>query len=88
MKRSPMKKSFATFLRTAAAAAVVVTVAGCSDMNHQQERMLSGGAIGAGVGAVGSAMTGGSPVGGALIGGAVGTGAGYLYDKDQKQKGR
>lgn len=47
------------------------------------ERALSGGAIGAGAGAVGGALTGGSPVTGALIGGAVGAGAGALTDKDQ-----
>ena len=36
------------------------------------ERALSGGAIGAGVGAIGSAATGGSPWAGAAIGGATG----------------
>ncbi len=36
------------------------------------ERALSGGAIGAGVGAAGSALAGGSPWTGAAIGGGVG----------------
>ena len=47
------------------------------------ERALSGGAIGAGAGAVGGALMGGDPVTGALIGGAVGAGTGALTDKDQ-----
>jgi osmotically inducible lipoprotein OsmB len=57
----------------------------CSDMNTQQQRMLSGGAIGAGVGAVGAGMTGGCATCGAVIGGAAGAGAGYLYDKSKKK---
>jgi osmotically inducible lipoprotein OsmB len=36
------------------------------------ERAVSGGAIGAGIGAVGTAATGGSPWAGAAIGGAAG----------------
>lgn len=46
------------------------------------ERALSGGAIGAGVGAVGSTIAGGSTLGGAVVGGAVGAGVGALTDKD------
>lgn len=42
------------------------------------DRALSGGGIGAGVGALGSYATGGSPMTGALIGGAVGAAAGGL----------
>jgi len=40
--------------------------------NNTPERAVSGGAIGAGVGAAGSAITGGNPVAGAVIGGATG----------------
>ncbi len=47
------------------------------------ERALSGGGIGAGVGAVGSTVTGGSPWTGAIIGGAVGAATGAMTDKDQ-----
>lgn len=36
------------------------------------DRAVSGGAIGAGAGALGSAVTGGSPATGAIIGGAAG----------------
>lgn len=59
----------------------VLALSACGDTRG--ERALSGGAIGAGAGAVGGALTGGSPVTGALIGGAVGAGAGALTDKDQ-----
>lgn len=42
------------------------------------DRALSGGGIGAGIGALGSYMTGGSAVTGAVVGGAVGAAAGGL----------
>ena len=51
------------------------------------DRAISGGAIGAGVGAVGGYMLG-SPVEGALIGGAVGAGTGVLTDPDRLNLGR
>ena len=47
------------------------------------ERALSGGAIGAGAGAVGGALMGGSPVTGAVIGGAAGAATGALTNKNQ-----
>ena len=62
--------------------------AGCSGMNSTQQRMVSGGAIGAGAGAVGGALTGGCVACGAVIGGAVGAGAGYVYDEYQKGRHR
>lgn len=49
-------------------------VAGCGQT--MGERTLSGGAIGAGVGAAGAAATGGSVGTGALIGGGVGAATG------------
>ena len=45
------------------------------------ERALSGGGIGAGVGALGSAVTGGDPLTGAVVGGAVGAAAGGFTKK-------
>jgi hypothetical protein len=42
------------------------------------DRALSGGAIGAGAGALGGAVLGGSPATGAIVGGAVGAAAGGL----------
>jgi len=47
------------------------------------ERALSGGAIGAGAGALGGALVAGNPVTGAIIGGAAGAAAGALTDPDQ-----
>jgi osmotically inducible lipoprotein OsmB len=66
------------------ASALVLSACGTS----KTDRALSGGAIGAGVGAVGSSITGGSPVTGALIGGAVGAGAGALTDEDDVNLGK
>lgn len=56
----------------------------CDGMNRTQQRTLSGGAIGAGVGAVGTVITGGCVSCGAAVGAAVGAGAGYLSDKLDK----
>jgi hypothetical protein len=51
------------------------------------ERALSGGAIGAGAGAVAGAVTGMSVATGALLGGAVGAAAGALTRPDQVDLG-
>lgn len=63
-----------------------LALASCSGMSSTEQRTLSGGAIGAGVGAAGTALTGGCVACGAAIGGAVGAGAGYLYDQHEKSK--
>lgn len=63
-----------------------LTLGGCSGMSKTEERVLSGGAIGAGVGALGTVLTGGCVSCGAAIGGAVGAGAGYLIDRDKKDR--
>jgi len=52
------------------------------------DRALSGGAIGAGAGAVGGALLGGSPVTGAVVGGAVGAAGGALTDKNDVNLGK
>lgn len=65
-----------------------LALGGCEGMNNTQQRTLSGGALGAGVGAVGTVLTGGCVSCGAAIGGAVGAGAGYIYDQMEKDKGR
>lgn len=51
------------------------------------DRALSGGGIGAGVGALGGLMVG-APLEGALIGGAVGAGAGALTKEKNVNLGR
>ena len=66
------------------AALALLGTAACSNMNDTQQRTLSGGAIGAGAGIVGAAITGGCLYCGALIGGAVGAGSGYIYDQIKK----
>ena len=66
------------------ALAATLGLAACSDMSNTEQRVLSGGAIGAGVGAAGTAITGGCVTCGAVIGGAAGAGAGYLYDQYKK----
>lgn len=52
------------------------------------DRAVSGAGIGAGVGALGSAVAGGSGVTGALVGAGVGAAAGALTDSNQVDLGR
>jgi len=52
------------------------------------DRALSGAGIGAGVGALGSAIVGGPVLGGAIVGGAVGAAAGGLTKEDQIDMGK
>jgi len=56
--------------------------------NTTSDRALSGAGIGAGVGAVGSAVVGGPVLGAAIVGGAVGAAAGGLTNKDQIDLGK
>jgi hypothetical protein len=58
-------------------ALALALLAGCSGLSRQEQRALSGGAIGAAGGAVVGALTGGV-VTGALIGGAGGAAIGAL----------
>jgi hypothetical protein len=60
-------------------------VGGCAGMTPTQQRVLSGGAMGAAGGAAIGAIAGDAGMG-ALIGGAVGAGGGYLYDRHQRSK--
>ncbi len=60
-------------------------LAGCAGMSSTEQRVLSGGAIGAGTGAAIGAVTGGSATTGAVIGGAGGALGGYIYDQHQKK---
>lgn len=55
-----------------------LAVAGCDHMTQQQQRALSGGAIGAAGGAAIGVLAGGSLLTGALIGGAGGAAVGAL----------
>ncbi len=60
--------------------ALTLTIAACGETRG--ERALSGGGIGAGIGAAGAAVTGGSVLGGAAVGGAAGAATGALTDED------
>ncbi len=64
----------------------LVTVGGCSGMSATQQRVLSGGAIGASSGAL-IGWAAGSPAAGAAIGGGAGLLGGFLYDQYQKSRG-
>ncbi len=63
----------------------ITALAGCGDTPGQ--RALSGGAIGAGSGAIIGAATGGSAATGALIGGGVGAIGGAVTNKNQVNLG-
>lgn len=87
---SPVQSVKASTKHIVAAAMVVsmLALAACTNMNDTAQRTLSGGAIGATVGTVGTVLTGGCIWCGAAIGGAVGAGAGYIYDQVEKSKGK
>lgn len=74
--------------KTPIAATLVVCLfaAGCDHMTQQQQRALSGGAIGAAGGAAIGVLAGGSLLTGALIGGAGGAAVGALTGPSAKSK--
>ena len=63
-------------------------LSGCAGMTDTQQRVLSGGAIGAGAGAAVGVLSGGSGTTGAVIGGAAGAAGGYIVDQSEKKRGR
>ena len=79
-KGEEMKRA-AIFIMVAA-----LLVGGCSGMSNTTQRTVSGGAIGAGGGAL-IGWAAGSPAAGAAIGGGAGLLGGYLYDQYQKSRG-
>ena len=60
---------------------------GCANMSNTQQRVLSGGAIGASSGAL-IGWAAGCPACGAAIGGGAGLVGGYAYDQYEKSQGR
>ncbi len=62
---------------------MVATIGLTACGNTRGERALSGAGIGAGAGAVGTALTGGNPWAGAAIGGLAGGAVGAITNKDQ-----
>lgn len=79
-----MKYKPSTLKSTLPVIACLLMLSACSGMNKTQQRTLSGAGIGAGVGVVGTAVTGGCISCGAAIGAAAGAGAGYIYDKTER----
>lgn len=71
--------------RLFASVGALLLLSACANLNHTEQKVLSGGAIGAAVGAAGTAVTGGCVACGAAIGGAVGAGTGYVLDKMEKK---
>lgn len=63
-----------------------LTLTGCSNMNTEQQRLLSGGAIGAAAGAGITALAHGNPIWGAIGGAAIGTLGGYVYNKHEQNQ--
>ena len=65
----------------------VLILGGCSGMSNTEQRVLSGGAIGAGSGAL-IGWAAGCPACGAAIGGGAGMVGGYVYDRYEKSQNR
>lgn len=66
---------------------VAIFMGGCAGMSYTEQRVLSGGAIGAASGAIiGGAA--GAPGTGAAIGAGAGALGGYLIDRYEKSQGR
>jgi hypothetical protein len=66
----------------AAIMCLTLMLGGCAGMSNTEQRVLSGGSIGAGSGL----LLGGLP--GAVIGGGVGAFGGYMYDKHQTSEAK
>ncbi|MBP1740233.1 MAG: hypothetical protein H6Q48_2526 [Deltaproteobacteria bacterium] len=64
---------------------VASLVFGCSGLSTREQRVLSGGAIGAGAGAATSLITGGSLGWGAAIGAGAGALGGFIYDEMKRR---
>lgn len=79
--RTPVTRTTVTRIGLVAA---LLALGACSNMDEQQQKMLSGGAAGAVIGTVGTVMTGGCIPCGTAIGGAVGTAGGYLMNQLDK----
>ncbi len=66
---------------------VALLLGGCSGMPTTAQRTLSGGAIGAGSGAL-IGWAAGNPAAGAAIGAGAGALGGFVYDQYEKSRGR
>lgn len=64
---------------------LVVFLFGCSGMTTREQRVLSGGAIGAGSGAAIAAIANSSVAAGSAIGAAAGALGGLIYDESKRR---
>jgi len=65
---------------------VILFSGGCAGMSSTEQRVLSGGAIGATGGAIIGAVAGSAAIG-AVAGGGAGLLGGYVYDQYKKSRG-
>lgn len=56
-------------------------VTGCAGLSRTEQRVLSGGAIGAGLGTAGAVVLGGPLIVGAAVGAGAGAVGGYMVDE-------
>ncbi len=77
-----MKKAIISVLLVLTLVSLTV---GCTGLTPQQQRALTGGAMGAAGGAALGALTGGSPAIGAAIGGAAGVAGGLILNEMKKR---
>ena len=70
------------------AVVAAIALSGCTNMTSTGQRTVSGGALGASVGGVGTAIAGGCVACGAALGGAVGAAGGYVYDQLEKDRSK
>jgi osmotically inducible lipoprotein OsmB len=63
----------------------LVVIAGCANMSATEQRVLSGGAVGASSGAIIGALAGSAGLG-AAAGAGAGLLGGYIYDQAQKSR--
>lgn len=85
-KEMNMKDIFKKIGRASLVVIIAAAIAGCAGMSNTEQRMLSGGAIGAAGGAALGAI-GGNAALGAVAGGAAGVVGGVIVDQYEKSKG-
>ncbi len=73
-----MTPTTAKFAKFGVIAMLALSLCGCSNMTRQQQRALSGGAIGAAGGALFTAVVGGPVLVGTAVGAAAGTAVGAM----------
>jgi osmotically inducible lipoprotein OsmB len=74
-----------TYKILASMIALILLLGGCCNLSSTQQRVLSGGAIGAGTGAAIAAIAGGGVLAGTAIGAGAGAIGGFIYDEVQKK---